>query len=175
MAASPNSADKKRTGPGGPVPVDLPGHHCPEAADRGRRQQRRPLQVRETRQIRHQVQIRSCLAVQLPSARPQGFRDTDHREAIPSSSRKLDRSRAKRDFGAPRRSPIRINFFFAVGSTEYWSRRESAGDQRTIRRFIARSHGLSADSRSVVRETNGLYSRSLLLGNRNQNCTSRKF
>lgn len=89
MAASTNSANKERTGPSGPVPVDLPGHHCPEAANRGRRQQGWPLQIRQARQIGHQVEICSCLTIQLPSARPQGFRVANHREAITLSSRKI--------------------------------------------------------------------------------------
>lgn len=89
MAASTNSANKKRTGPGGPVPVDLPGHHCPEAANRGGRQQGWPLQVRQTRQIGHQVEICSCITIQLPSARPQGYRVANHREAITLSSCKI--------------------------------------------------------------------------------------
>lgn len=92
MAASTNSANKERTGPSGPVPVDLPGHHCPEAANRGRRQQGWPLQIRQARQIGHQVEICSCLTIQLPSARPQGFRVANHREAIALSSRKILRT-----------------------------------------------------------------------------------
>lgn len=89
MAASTNSANKERTGPGGPVPVDLPGHHCPEAANRGGRQQGWPLEVRQACQIGHQVEICSCLTVQLPSARPEGFRVANHREAITLSSCKI--------------------------------------------------------------------------------------
>ena len=89
MAASTNSANKKRTGPGGPVPVDLPGHHCPEAANRDGRQQGWPLEVRQARQIGHQVEICSCVTVQLPSARPQGFRVANHRETVTPSSCKM--------------------------------------------------------------------------------------
>lgn len=94
MADPANSADQKRTGPGGPVPADLPGHHYPKADDRGRRQQERPIEVRETRQIGHQVQIRSCLTVQLPSASPQGLRVADHCETIASNSCKWRRNRS---------------------------------------------------------------------------------
>lgn len=89
MAASANSANKKRTGPGGPVPVDFPGHHCPEAANRYGRQQRWPLEVRQVSQIGHQVQIRSSLTVQLPSACPEGFRVTNHHQTIAFSSCKF--------------------------------------------------------------------------------------
>jgi len=91
MAAAANSADQKRTRPRGLVPADVSRHHSPETAYRDGRQQRRPFQVRQTRQIGHPIEIGSGLAVQLSSAGPERHSCADYHQTIALGSCKSSR------------------------------------------------------------------------------------
>lgn len=82
MAAPANSAHQERAGPRGPVPADVSRHHRPETAYRDGRQQRRPLQIRKTRQIGHQIEIGPSFSVQLTPAGPEGHSRAGHRQTI---------------------------------------------------------------------------------------------
>lgn len=82
MAAAANSANKKRTRPRGLVPADVSRHHRPKTADRNGRHQRRPLQIRQARQIGHQIKIGPGLAVQLASASFEGLNCTNYHQTI---------------------------------------------------------------------------------------------
>lgn len=82
MAAPANSAHKKRTRPCGPVPADVSRHHRPEAADRDGRQQRRSFEIRQTRQIGHQIEIGSGITIQLPFAGTEGHGRSSHHQTI---------------------------------------------------------------------------------------------
>lgn len=82
MAAPANSAHQERAGPCGPVPADVSRHHRPQTAHRDGRQQRRSLQIRQTRQIGHQVEIGPSFSVQLTPAGPEGYSRADHRQTI---------------------------------------------------------------------------------------------
>lgn len=86
MAAAANSAHQKRTRPRGPVPADVSGHHRAEAAHRDGRQQGRPLQVRQARQIGHQIEIGPSVSIQLPSAGLERHSCADHHQTIASGS-----------------------------------------------------------------------------------------
>jgi len=89
MAAAANSTHKKRTRPRGPVPADVSRHHRPEAADRNGRQQRRPFQIRQARQIGHQIEIGPGLPVQLACAGSERSSCADYHQTIASGSCKL--------------------------------------------------------------------------------------
>lgn len=86
MAAVANSAHQKRTRPRGLVPADISRHHRTEATHRNGRQQRRSLQVRQTRQISHQIEIGPSFSIQLPSAGLERDTRTDHHQTIASGS-----------------------------------------------------------------------------------------
>lgn len=82
MAAATNSANKKRTGPGGPVSANISGYNCIETTHRDGRQQRRPFQVCQTSQISYQVQVGPRFPIQLSSASTERFNDTSCNKAI---------------------------------------------------------------------------------------------
>lgn len=73
MAATADSADKERARPGGAVPAHLSGHHRAQAANRDGRHQGRPVEIRQAREIGHQVAIGPRVAVQLTPASHKGL------------------------------------------------------------------------------------------------------
>jgi len=89
MAAVANSTHQKRTRPRGLVPADFSRHYRFETTYRNGRQQRRPLQVRQTRQISHQIEIGSSFSIQLPSAGFERYSCTDYHQTIAFGSCKL--------------------------------------------------------------------------------------
>lgn len=88
MAATADRADKERAGPRRAVPAHLQGHNRPEAADRDRRQQRRAIQVRKTREIGNEIEIGTRITIQLASSSVEGHSVTHHCETVSFSPRK---------------------------------------------------------------------------------------
>lgn len=86
MAAATDRPDQERTGPGGPVPLDVPRHNRLEAANRDGRHERWPVEIRQTCKIRHQVQVRPSIAIQLAPACSEGLGHTRHHQTVPSGS-----------------------------------------------------------------------------------------
>lgn len=92
MAAAANSSDKKRTGPGGVVPVDVSGHHSAETAHRDGGHEGRPVEIRQARPVRHQVAIRSRVTIQRSSTCPEGCSCASRNKAIQLRSCKSART-----------------------------------------------------------------------------------
>jgi len=89
MATVANSAHKKRTRPRGFVPANVSRHHRLETTHRNGRQQRWPFQIRQARQISHQIEIGLSFSVQLPSSGFERYSCTDYNQTIASGSCKL--------------------------------------------------------------------------------------